>query len=94
MTHDEAVSWGCPTSYPASTEKCTGRYNGVSDSWWLADAYNTSLAWYMGAVYMSYDGFFTVTFSRGVRPAVSIPNGATITGSGTQGSPYVITINN
>ena len=92
MTKSEAITWGCPTSYPASTEKCKKTYNGSSSRWWLADAYNRSSAWVISGFGHIED--FYCDYARGVRPAVSIPNGATITGSGTQGSPYVITTSN
>ena len=91
MTKAEAESWGCSTS--STTPKCVGKLiEGVAYFWWLADAYDTRNAWRvsMGGNIDSYN----VTSSRGVRPAVSIPSGATMTGSGTSAQPYVITVNN
>ena len=90
MTHAEANSWGChdfdlDNDYP----KCIAKYNGSAASWWLADADNIDFAW---DVYI-YGSIFgdEVTTSVGVRPAVSISSSATMTGSGTSTSPYVIT---
>ena len=89
MTHAEANSWGCQ-DYPAtSPEKCIGEYNGSAYYWWLADARHNYDAW---EVFI--DGFIgssSVTLGDGVRPAVDIPAGATMTGSGTSAAPYVIT---
>ena len=95
MTLAEAAAWtGCLQSqiniYECSDSKLIGRYNGDITRWWLADAYVNDVAW---SIYIdgSIDRHFVVS-SIGVRPAVSIPSGATITGSGTSGSPYVITV--
>ena len=93
MTLSDAYSWGCK-DYPAtSPAKCNGYYNGSKRSWWLADAYTAADAWFIydiGNIGKHYKG---VTYVSGVRPAVSIPSTATITGSGTQLDPYVITVN-
>ena len=93
MTLSDAYSWGCK-DYPAtSPAKCNGYYNGSKRSWWLADAYTAADAWFMyniGNIGNHYKG---VTYVSGVRPAVSIPSTATISGSGTQLDPYVITVN-
>ena len=92
MTKAEAESWGCPTSYPPSTDKCVVNYQGSTRSWWLADAYHTNTAWlvYNNGL-IDYGG---VVGSEGVRPVVSIPSTATMTGSGTSAAPYVITVSN
>ena len=93
MTKDEAIAWDSAAGTGTSTKRI-GKYNGVDTYWWLADAYNTSYAWRVnddGSIFY----YYYVTYSGcGVRPAVSIPSGSTITGSGTQGSPYVITVSN
>ena len=89
MTHAEANSWCGPDSTPNS--KCVAKYNGSAYGWWLADAISTSRAWY---VYSNGNiNYYIVTNSGGVRPAVDIPSGATMTGSGTSAQPYVITVN-
>ena len=89
MTHAEANTWGCP-DYPATgNSKCIGKYNGSAYHWWLADANDTYGAWDLHG-----NGFiinYNVTNSFGVRPVVSISSTATISGSGTSESPYVIT---
>ena len=93
MTYAEANSWGCPTSNPPSTDKCVAKYNGSADFWWLADV--RARATYLAYI-ISGDGSFSnsgnVSYPAGVRPAVSISSSATITGSGTSSSPYVITV--
>ena len=88
MTKAEATSW-CGTS---ANSKCIGKYNGSAYVWWLAATYNTNYAWYVNETGL-INHFVNVTDSRGVRPVVSIPSGATMTGSGTSTSPYVITVN-
>lgn len=89
MTKAEAESWGCSDS--TFNTKCVGNYNGNSITWWLADAYSTDFAWSL--YYMGNIDLDMVTVSYGVRPVVSVPAGSTMTGSGTQGQPYVITVN-
>ena len=89
MTKDEAIAWDSAAGTSASTKRI-GKYDGSADFWWLADAGSASGAWY---VYRNgYINSGIVTYSVGVRPAVSISSSATITGSGTQASPYVITV--
>ena len=92
MTLTEAISWGCPTDYPPTTDKCVGKYNGSTEYWWLAEAYNSYSPWGVGKLGYTYYNSVAVG-AQGVRPVVDIPSGATITGSGTSGSPYVITVN-
>ena len=89
MTKAEALSWGCPTEYVSSYTKCS---DDPSYSWLLADASDANGSWYIGWNGRILDGY-TVTINTDVRPAVSIPEGATMTGSGTQQDPYVITVN-
>ena len=87
MTKAEAESWGCSTS--TANSKCIGKYNGSDGVWWLADAYRTGYVWSVLS-----DGYIVnsrVSSSNGVRPVVSISSTATMTGSGTSTSPYVIT---
>ena len=91
MTKAEAESWGCSAS---SIPKCAGKQNGHGYYWWLADADATSSihAWFInvgGGMLRTQ-----VTTERGVRPAVTISNSATMTGAGTQLDPYVITVSN
>ena len=96
MTRAEACAWGGASTstcsgYPPNKDKIIGKYNGSANHWWLADANITSRAWYVTVTgIISYSA---VTVSFGVRPAVSIPSTATMSGSGTQLDPYVITIN-
>ena len=87
MTHAEANSWCGPDN--KSHPKCIAKYNGSADYWWLADAYFNRFAWSVytnGSIQLSL-----VINSFGVRPVVDIPSTATISGSGTQLDPYVIT---
>ena len=90
MTHAEANSW-CGADYTANS-KCIATYQGSADRWWLADAGSTRDAW--GVSYTGVIDTGIVTYSKGVRPVVSIPSGATMTGSGTSAQPYVITVSN
>ena len=92
MAYEEAVAWGCSTS--TSNPKCVAKYNGSAGMWWLADSVgvDTRLAWAVHYGGIIYDRDVTRS-PYYVRPAVSIPSGSTITGSGTSGSPYVITVN-
>ena len=95
MTRAEACAWGGASTStcsgtPPNKDKIIGKYNGSAYTWWLADAYNnyTNFAWRV-----NIDGsisYMNPTNSRGVRPVVSISSTATMTGSGTQGQPYVI----
>ena len=90
MTKAEAESWGCAILDKCS--KCIAKYNGSANRWWLADAQTAGLAWFVG-----FGGLIdgrNVSGSVGVRPVVSIPSGATMTGSGTSAQPYVITTSN
>ena len=96
MTHAEVCAWGgaststCSGQLP-NKDKIIGKYTGSARAWWLADTGNTISAWYVtnnGGITGNY-----VTTSYGVRPVVSISSTATMTGSGTQLDPYVITTN-
>ena len=91
MTRAEANSWCGPDYTPNS--KCEAEYDGFIISWWLADVYNTYKAW---DVYNngSIRNINAATSMIGVRPVVSISSTATMTGSGTQAQPYVITTSN
>ena len=87
MTVAEATAWGCPTD--SIGDKCVGTYDNSNENWWLADAHDDESAYFV-----SYEGNISYSdvnhTTAGVRPVVSIPNGATMSGSGTSGSPYVI----
>ena len=93
MTYNEATSWGCPTD-PMSTniKKCIAKYNGSATDWWLSDAYNANQAYNITLFGFSVGS--DVTNTKGIRPVAVISNTATMTGSGTSGSPYVITVAN
>ena len=94
MTYAEVGTWAGCTGSSCKSSKLIAKYNGSANLWWLADAATRSLAWSVsnsGNVGYSY---VFVTNSYGVRPAVDISSSATITGSGTQASPYVITTSN
>ena len=93
MTYSEAVSWGCDSSIPSGTYggKCS-EYNKTYYYWYLAHDNK------MHTITSSALNNSNITTSSGsfvgdVRPAVSIPAGATMTGSGTQQDPYVISTN-
>ena len=96
MTKAEVQSWYCPESYDINNSKCLAEYNGSITGWWLADGLvseGDSRVWIVsGSGYLTDIGF---PFNpSGVRPVVSIPSSATMTGSGTQSDPYVITVSN
>ena len=93
MTHAEACAWGGASTstcygYPPNKDKIIGKYNGSALVWWLAGASSTGNA--LAVTNNGYINGATVTNSYGVRPAVSIPSTATMTGSGTKLDPYVI----
>ena len=90
MTHAEANSW-CGTDFTTNS-KCIAQYSETNTTWWLADAYTIDKAWRVYRQGYIYNG--SISDSSGIRPVVSIPSTATITGSGTQASPYAITVNN
>ena len=98
MTLVEAAAWaGCTQSqidnYECQNDKLIATYqDSTRRTWWFADAYDAGGAW--GVYYDGRIGIDFVANSDGVRPVVSIPSGATITGSGTSDSPYVITTSN
>ena len=73
-----------------ANSKCVAKYNNSNKSWVLADAYTHNYVW---IVY--YNGQITasclVTENMGIRPVTDIPSTATMSGSGTQQDPYVIT---
>ena len=93
MTRTEVVSWGCSTSSSIHVAKCVATYpNSTSQSgWWLADKQNSTNAYYVST--LGSIGYMSVSSTIGVRSAVSIPAGSTMSGSGTQLDPYVITVN-
>ena len=107
MTKAEFAAWGnCNhivgidkvnmlTCNYGNAKKVKATYNGSYDSWWIADApYSPYQVGSFYAVTSDGQGMANcdVTSSQGVRPVVDIPSGATMTGSGTQASPYVITV--
>ena len=96
MTRAEACVWAGASATcsgnPPYKNKVIAKYNGSAADWWLADPTNAGYAWGIDNIGYYYNGY-TVTSNLGVRPAISIPSGATITGSGTQSQPYVITVN-
>ena len=85
MTKAEAESWGCDYA-----TKCIGEYNGSPESWWLADPRGDDTGVWDVYIYGNISCDAEVIIIEGVRPAVSISSTATMTGSGTQGDPYVI----
>ena len=91
---DEAISW-CGSNKPS--DKCSA-YNGDSYvSWWTDYVYTSTTGNIYGNTVQigmtSRNSGTGVKGSYGVRPAVDIPSIATMSGSGTQLDPYVITIN-
>ena len=97
MTLTEAGAWAGCTQSQIDSNKCQNAkiiatYQGLVDLWWLADAVNTNTA--RSGTFTGYLNPRSVTNSLGVRPVVSIPSGATISGSGTSAQPYVITVSN
>ena len=99
MTLAEAGAWaGCTQSqiedwenYGCENEKLMVTYQGDYSDWWLADSLDAFNIW----IVYGFGDFAPAgrMGNCGVRPAVSIPAGATMTGSGTSASPYVITVN-
>ena len=90
MTSEEAVSWrGGVWTNP----RLIGYYNGTAKEWWVDNDLQSGISEGFVSQYGSLTGQWAgVTASNiGVRPAVSIPSTATMTGSGTQQDPYVIT---
>jgi hypothetical protein len=73
-------------------KKCIAKYNGSATDWWLSDAYNANQAYNITLFGFSVGS--DVTNTKGIRPVAVISNTATMTGSGTSGSPYVITVAN
>ena len=69
--------------------KCMAKYNGNYIYWFLEEAYNAGRIYTLNA--SGYISAGAATNPNGVRPAVSIPSTATMSGSGTQQDPYVIT---
>ena len=94
MTLNEVAIWtGCTISQIDNWEcrgnsKIIGKYNNKADYWHLADIKG------LRSNRSVYDdgriGWGNVTANLGIRPAVSIPSTATMTGSGTKTDPYVI----
>ena len=91
MTKAEAQSWGCPTQ-PYSTSRCMAKYNNNNSGWWLADKKDASNVWII-ATTGALANYGDPASPSGVRPVVSIPSTATMSGSGTKQDPYVITVN-
>ena len=94
MTNAEAISWCGPLygTYP----KCIAKYNGTDTSWWFSETLLniSNVGPGLGSSGQLYFLGGDVTYNYGVRPVVSIPSTATMTGSGTKLDPYVITVNN
>ena len=91
MTKAEAESW-CNQDDTANM-KCTVKYNDIWTNWWLADDDGPYYSWRVYGNSGSIGAASVTLTDHGVRPAVSIPSTATMTGSGTQLDPYVITTN-
>ena len=101
MTKAEAQAWAGCEDCPSS--KWIIKSNTASANYWLADtteSLNARKAYliysnnssYEHLAYLNYnDGI--VYFSQKVRPVTDVPAGSTMTGSGTQQDPYVITTN-
>ena len=95
LTKAEVQSWHCPESY-VSNSKCAAKYNNSYSGYWLADGLvseGQSRVWIVDIDGVLYNGGRPFDES-GVRPVVDIPSTATMTGSGTKASPYVITTSN
>ena len=97
MTLAEARAWaGCTqsisNSYCEDASKFIAYYNGTSVFWWLDAPRNTQMI--EGGNIKGYISGTPANSNYGVRPVVSIPSTATMTGSGTKLDPYVITVNN
>ena len=91
MTHAEANLW-CGPDFGDNNEKCVpANIKGVGADWWLADAYGVDRAWMVS--WQGWVGTINYNALKHVRPAVDIPSTATMSGSGTQLDPYVITVN-
>ena len=101
MTKEEALSW-CPEEGEEACEKRTDSYN-YELSAWLSDYYfeqecddceRVKRVWtmsnYDGDLYLTYVDSSWPDWEDAVRPVVSIPDDATMSGSGTEEDPYVI----
>ena len=91
MTKAEAESW-CNQDHTANM-KCTIKYNDIETNWWLADDAGPGSSWRVYGSSGTIGNCSVDLTDHGVRPAVSIPSTATMTGSGTQQDPYVISTN-
>ena len=94
MTYNEAVSWGCPTATNVGRTvpaKCSD-YDYINYAFWVSDADSIRSAGAVSSGYLTNSMF--VIYAHDVRPAVSIPSTSTMTGSGTQLDPSVITTSN
>ena len=105
MTYPEALLWQeYGKTYSSGKKKnadgkMIGYYNGSRADWFIIpNQINRYQNWYYtGCVEKDY-GTISVTClvldePSGVRPVTDIPSTATMTGSGTQLDPYVITVN-
>ena len=97
MTKTEVGAWAECTNSQLDSMQCNNskviaNYNNTATDWWLAEAFepNPNLGWRVVEIGMIAPA--TATDNDGVRPAADIPSTATMTGSGTSGSPYVITV--
>ena len=88
---DEAISWCHDTK---ANSKCSTYYNGTEVQWWTDYVHTMGKTVFANTVQYGIAGRgsgVSVMATHGVRPAVSIPSTATMTGSGTKSDPYVIT---
>lgn len=98
MTKDEALAWGCPLADTWETnDKCKIEYNGTTEiGWWLNDfevIYREEISKYLiQPNIVEYGRIYNTPANSmgGIRPAVTISSSATMTGTGTQTDPYVI----
>ena len=87
MTKAEGSAW-CPSNWQQTKSKCAS-----TALWFLAEAASAVDSAYRIDASGGYGEGHCAIYTYGVRPAVSIPSTATMTGSGTKTDPYVISIN-
>ena len=88
MTYNEAVTW---CGVDKTVTKCY-----VSNTWWLDTVTTGGLIKQVTGGYISSSstsGIGSTNSGVYVRPVVSIPSTATMSGSGTQQDPYIISTN-
>ena len=89
MSRAEAIAWDSVAGTENSTKRI-GYFNGSASNWMLSDPNNQNSFFIInnnGRV-----GYTSYSLSCGVRPVADIPSTATMSGSGTIDSPYVITL--